>query len=162
MGINKPNRRPAHAGLETNKYTSWKKSQDIKKKEFETKRYKKAATLRKYAKLCAREGIVSDRVNMSAKKTVGSSSDISEEPRHDNKKPKKNPFADAMRIAEERKLAKEQQLLEKKQREAEIEDAAKKREEKRKMHMKRTKKGQPLLGNQIQNMLTKLQGQKNA
>jgi hypothetical protein len=128
-----------------------------KLKDQETKNFKKAAQLRKYAKLCEKEGIQSDRVR-TGKKSEG------EEPakRRDAKEqPKKRrAYSAEEEAAKKQRVERDTQEELHAQWEREKEEALKRREEKRKLMTKRTKKGQPVLGNHIKNMLEKLQKQK--
>ena len=122
-----------------------------KKREEETKRHEKAAALRKYAKLCAKEGIVSSRVNMKnipnapvqPEKVVVSEKSV---------KPKK----EAQRVSDEVNPLKEREDREKQQREA-----IERRNEKRRAMMQKTKKGQPVMKNQITSILSKLMAEKS-
>ena len=133
------------------KFQGKKHAESIKKKELETKRFQKAAALRKYAKLCKAEGIQSDRVYMG-KKEDRPTGDIKE-----NKKVEYKPFRRAEREAE-RLQALEAEKERQRQENLQLkEEAIRKRDEKRKALSKKTKKGQPVLGNQIKNILEKLQ-----
>lgn len=136
------------------KFQAQKWANDIKKKEQETKRFKKAATLRKYAKLCKAEGIQSDRVRIGDRKEK-SDTDSAEH----QKRPKDSyrPFKKAEKEAVRLEQAKQEKDMQAQQRLKDKEDAIKKREEKRKVLSKTTKKGQPILGNHIKSILSKLQ-----
>jgi hypothetical protein len=135
------------------KYYGKKRAEEIKKKDIETKRHKKAAALRKYAKLCKAEGIQSDRVHMGKKE------DKDERP--ETEKPAKRPDFKPFQRAEKEAARLKQQEHEKEehrlQMQREKEEALKKREEKRKALSKTTKRGQPVLGNHIKSILEKLQ-----
>jgi hypothetical protein len=134
------------------KWQGKKHADDMKKKEQETKRFKKAAMLRKYAKLCKAEGIQSDRVRLEKRES-------SEDPRQKKSKPDSQyrPFkraeAEAVR-AEQAEKEKEEQIRE---RQKQKEEAIRKREEKHRALSKTTKKGQPKLGNHMKALLEKLQ-----
>lgn len=136
------------------KFQAQKWANDIKKKEQETKRFKKAATLRKYAKLCKAEGIQSDRVRMGDRKEQSEA-----EAAEHHKKPKDHhrPFRRAELEAMRLEQAKEEKDMQVQQRLKDKEEAIKKREEKRRALSKTTKKGQPKLGNHIKSLLSKLQ-----
>lgn len=124
-----------------------------KKRDLEVQSYKKSAMLRKYAKLCKAEGIQSDRVNLSGEKR---SKEERIERKKMSEKQKPNPFAKALEISSQ-KAAEQQRIEELKEKNlADKKAAEKKRKEKSKMMMKRTKKGQPILGNHIKNVLEKL------
>jgi hypothetical protein len=138
------------------------KSAYDKKKEqvIRAKRNEKSSMLRKYAKLCKKEGIVSDRINTESRteetKTI--------------KKPKKekvakpNPFAKSMATAKANKDNKTTAQNEKDamyaQNDKDKAEAIKAREKNSKLLSKKTKKGQPVLGNHIQAILNKLQKDK--
>lgn len=174
---------------------NWKKTQEVRQKIIRGKIHKKHADLRKYAKLCKREGIVSDRVRLE-QNPIKNKTETSEgaysnsnfdniendegsiksnEPtetasrytksknnlrRSESTESKKNPFAHAMEIAKKRQEEKEILMQEKQKKNLEIQNAKKNREIKRKEFLQRTKRGQPILHNQIKNMLSKLQSGK--
>lgn len=148
-----------HRNVELKKYMNFKFTQKKRQILADKKRIKKHADLRKYAKLCKQEGIISDRVNLnSSENGIGN---VSQENGINSDKTSKvnekmKPFAKALETANKRKEEAElikQAAANKKE---EIQKAKKIRDEKRKMHMKRTKKGQPLLNDQIKGILTKL------
>ena len=127
----------------------------------EIDRNKKSAALRKYAKLCIKEGIVSDRVNLDSGNREHESKSDREFKKKDNKrKSGPAPFDAALKVAAERKAEKERLIKEKLDKEMEIKRAAKIRKSKQNDHLKRTKSGQPILNNQIKNILGKLQASK--
>lgn len=134
------------------KFQGKKHAEELRKKEQETKRFKKAAMLRKYAKLCKAEGIQSDRVRIGER-------DKSEPAavRPQKEKVEHRPFrraeAQAARLeqAEKDKEAEMQEKLKQK------EEAIRKREQKHRALSKTTKKGQPRLGNHMKVLLEKLQ-----
>jgi hypothetical protein len=138
------------------KFYGKKKAESIKKKEQETKRFKKAAALRKYAKLCKREGIQSDRVRIGKKedKEEGESTSASA-----NTKQQKDhkPFRRAEKEAERQEQLEHDKEQHRLATQKQKEEALRKREEKRKALSKTTRKGQPVLGNHIKSMLQKLQ-----
>lgn len=143
QGMNKPKRQV------------WKKNFKSKKETREMDSFKKAKILRNYAKLCAAEGIQSDRVHIGPR-------DETKKREKKNKKPKKsNPFERAEVDAKNSKQAAEEER-ERKQRVAlEIENAKRIKKEKKKLVTARTKGGQPILANQISLMMQKLQGRSN-
>ena len=126
-----------------------------KKKEAETvKRMKKASALRKYAKLCKRDGIVSDRVNVDGVRKAESG---------DGREVKQPAKAEMRKISAVEKEA--QKSLENKM---ELEQARKKVEDeiklseaarldKRREVMMRHKNGQPLLNLTAKKLLEKIQ-----
>lgn len=118
-----------------------------KKEEDEVKRHKKSAALRKYAKLCKRDGIESDRVNLG---------DASAPAEH-KPKVKPQPFAKAERTAAQAKEAKAEAEAHRQQVDKEVRESQKVREAKRQQHLKRTKSGQPVLNNTVKNLLAKIQ-----
>eukprot|EP00600_Ochromonadales_sp_CCMP1393_P000940 CAMPEP_0174977852 /NCGR_PEP_ID=MMETSP0004_2-20121128/13837_1 /TAXON_ID=420556 /ORGANISM="Ochromonas sp., Strain CCMP1393" /LENGTH=161 /DNA_ID=CAMNT_0016229077 /DNA_START=158 /DNA_END=643 /DNA_ORIENTATION=- len=116
----------------------------------EVQRFKKAAQLRKYAKLCKSEGIVSDRVRIGSKDDSGpvsKSNQVSARPR---------PFRYEEETAKRNKLAKEEKEILYQEKEQEKAEALRRREEKRKALGKKNKKGQPVLGNHIKSLLEKI------
>lgn len=135
------------------KFQAQKWANDIKKKEMETKRFKKAATLRKYAKLCKAEGIQSDRVRMGDRKEKSEGDADAPSKSKDTYRPFKRAEQEAVRLEQ----AKQEKDMLAQQRLKEKEEAIRRREEKRRTLSKTTKKGQPLLGNHIKSILSKLQ-----
>jgi len=139
---------------EVKKFINRKFTQQKRKELHTIERNKKSATLRKYAKLCVKEGIVSNRVKTENTKT----DDVSvANIKSNGKKPIANPFETAIKIANARKEEAKRQQEERLMRQREVAAAKKQRDSKRKLHMKRTKSGQPLLGEKIKGMLSKLQ-----
>lgn len=118
----------------------------------------KSKMLREYSKLCKREGIQSERVNMNEE-----ISEIAEKIR--KPKPKKenkyDPY-EAYRLGKERKSIDATKLQSEQQKTKEIiKDIELKKKEQKKKILKRTKRGQPILNDQIQNMLEKIKQKKN-
>lgn len=107
--------------------------------------------MRKYAKLCAVEGIQSDRVNIGDQRLNTKTNTNVKKGREE-----KVPFAQALKARKEKEEIKSKEDNEKLQKKAEIEKANKLREEKRKRHLTRTKKGQPVLSHQIKDILHQL------
>jgi hypothetical protein len=123
-------------------------------KELEKKRIKKITTLRKYAKLCKREGLESDRVNINKK---NDNADETEDHKPEKKihkpfKPKKVEIPQQS-PAEIQRQQREEQVKENIKK---MEESLKRRKEQRKILTKKTAKGQPVLGGQIKNILGKL------
>jgi hypothetical protein len=143
------------------KFATGKAAFNLKRKEVEEqKRNQKSKVLREYAKLCKAEGIVSDRVNLEShqkgqKHNKDQESKIKSDPTL-TKDP--NPFKDACNEASEKALEKTKAIEIAKEKQIEIKKKNDIREVKRKERMKRTKKGQPILYNQITSILGKLQG----
>jgi len=121
----------------------------------EAKRNHKAKMLRDYAKLCKREGVTSDRVNMH-----GSSNNNDTATSAGTSKPaavkKANPFRDAELAARQKAEEKQREQQRQEQVQREIQAKAKARERQRAERMKRTRKGQPIMATQIKNILGKL------
>lgn len=136
------------------KFYGKKRAEQIKKKELETQRFKKAAALRKYAKLCKAEGIQSDRVHIGKKEDKSDSSVDSEK---SAKRTAFKPFQRAEKEAARLQQIEHEKEEHRKQAQKEKEEALKRREEKRKALSKTTKRGQPVLGNHIKSILEKLQ-----
>jgi hypothetical protein len=126
-----------------------------KKKEAETvKRMKKASALRKYAKLCKRDGIISDRVNVDGVRKVDSVGG------EDVKQPAKADMRKISAVEKEAQRAVEnkmelEQARKKVEDEIRLSEAA--RLEKRREVMKRHKNGQPLLNLTAKKLLEKIQ-----
>jgi len=159
------------------RFQARKYSNDIKKKELEKKVHEKSSMLRKYAKLCVREGIISDRVHIGTRSvnhinnntTVfndrdnsstdgpGSSNSSSANKKNQHQIPKPNHF-------KKRILKQAQQLLkEKEEKEQQFQEKLHHKEEAMKVRLKKhkaitqkTTKGQPVLNNQIKLLLEKL------
>lgn len=134
-----------------------------KKEEDTVRAMKKAAALRKYAKLCKREGIVSDRVNLDGARAAIKEDHVelqefkqkhktSQQQQH-----KHNPFAGAEREAQKARDDKEEAERARECVQGEIKKAELSREAKRREHMKRNKKGQPLLNSTAKSLLAKIQ-----
>jgi hypothetical protein len=138
-----------------NRYASGKSmhnvSYQLKKEKQEKFRNHRSAALREYAKLCKREGVESERVNLGPRKSMNEENDTQSKER-----PKKKvviPFYKEQKQAKEEKEEREKREGERGTKEMEI--AAKKREriERNKDRMRRTKKGQPLLDNTVKRLL---------
>ena len=137
-----------------------------KKDEDTVKRAKKSAALRKYARLCARDGIVSDRVNVDGVRKV--KEEGGEEGTEGRKfikkenKEKQHPFAAAEKKAAEAKDTKMEEEQKRKLVDAEIKRAEAVRNAKRREHMKRSSKGQPLLGAASKTLLAKIESRSSS
>ena len=139
-------------------------SHQAKKEERELERHRKHKVLRKYSKLCKAEGVVSDRVRIDGVRPSGD-----EDHKHinsSNRKDKKKTtgggklLESSQAIAAKRAQERDEEERRKQQREAEIKKREEFREAERKKHMKRTKKGQPILHSQISGILDKLKKEK--
>jgi hypothetical protein len=138
-------------------------------------RHKKAATLRKYAKLCKAEGIESTRVNVpnptkAAAPAVsesnvagGMSRQEKRDARDAQRREKKGqggsskPFGKEIRQHEESQKSKKEEEARREANEKAIQDKKKVRDEARKLHLKRTSKGQPLMGGRVKSLLSKIE-----
>lgn len=138
----------------------------MKREEGEIKARQKSSALRKYAKLCEKEGVDSQRVNLSKNPAVSETTTAaqpSDAAVSDEKKKKKKAksvqrpvFEKEKKKAQELQQSRDQREKEIKTRELEKRQALNKRNEKRKMHMKTTRKGQPLMNNKINSLLEKI------
>lgn len=134
------------------KFHGKKHADELRKKEQETKRFKKAAMLRKYAKLCKAEGIQSDRVRIGDKSEAPAGSPP-KKTKPDQHRPFKRAEVQAARMEQAEK--EKQDLIQEKLKQKE--DAIRKREQKHRALSQTTKKGQPRLGNHMKVLLEKLQ-----
>lgn len=150
-----------HHVVSIHKFATGKTAFNQKKKEVEEqKRNQKSKTLREYAKICKAEGIVSDRVNLELYEGKKAPRNKEGENKGNDQRKQRNPFKDATREAKEKKNEKAKAVEALKVKDAEIKKKNELRETRRRAQMKRTKKGQPILSNQIASILGKLQ--KNA
>jgi len=137
-----------------------------KAEEAEVARHKKAAALRKYAKLCKREGIVSDRVNTNAVSSTKSDHDQDKkqllQQKQQQKRDGQHSFSSAQQEAQAAKDSKALKELERQQVQKEIKESEKVRKQKRRETLVKTKKGQPVLNNLVTKLLSKIQGSKAA
>jgi len=128
--------------------------------------HKKAAALRKYAKLCKREGIVSDRVNINAVSSTKSDHDQDKkqllQQKQQQKRDGQHSFSSAQQEAQAAKDSKALKELERQQVQKEIKESEKVRKQKRRETLVKTKKGQPVLNNLVTKLLSKIQGSKAA
>jgi hypothetical protein len=134
-------------------------SHKTKKEEEELERFRKHKKLNNYARLCRAEGITSDRVNVNKNKIKeldGNGVPIRKvlPEKHDN-----NPFKASQEKANKNKLEKIESINNRNNQLQEKISKDKIREQNKKIHMKRTKKGQPILHNQINSILSKLQSE---
>lgn len=130
--------------------------QTWRKKIVEKKRINKAITLRKYAKLAKQEGIQSSRVRLDSNPSTSSDSHASAEVKKRKPKVKPNrPNLDeqAKQVMEEKQRRQEEH---KKEQIQAIEQALKKRKEKKAMMTAKNSKGQPVFKGKILNILDKL------
>lgn len=122
-----------------------------RQRQAEKKRVEKAATLRKYAKLCKKEGIKSDRVRIK-----GEAADAA--PPKKAVKKSTNVIEEAAQLAQQRAQEKEKEKeRQRKEKLREVEAALHKRKEKRKLATAKNSKGQPLFKGKILNILERLQ-----
>ena len=171
------NSKQKHSSFKINNYSDrvfrGKQLQALKrKKDIDRKRFEKAKMLREYSKLCAKEGVVSDRVNMkniitqdtsaNVEASVAINTDENKEraKKKKNKKVKPNPFEKALEIANENKLKQEEKKQFFKNKDDEISQAQQNRKRKTKLLMLKTKSGQPIMKNRINMILEKLQVKK--
>jgi hypothetical protein len=101
-----------------------------------------------------------DDASVEAKQSNGSSSSSSGNGKQVTKK--SNPFHAAELEAQQKVEEKEQAARQKEEVQREIAQKHKQREHKRLERMKRTRKGQPIMANQIMSILGKLQRDKDA
>jgi hypothetical protein len=130
-----------------NSALAWKKDQN------DRDRFAKAKMLRNYAKLCAKEGIQSDRVNMGPKADSGEPKGRFQ-PKEKVTKP--SPFAKAEEQAKAAKQNKVEDQSARQSREQAVKAAEKRRKETTKLYKARTKKGQPLLSKMSSLLLNKI------
>lgn len=132
-------------------------SHKTKKEEEELERFRKHKKLNNYARLCRSEGIISDRVNVSKDRVKELDSNGIPLRKILPEKKDNNPFKASQEKANKNKLEKIESINNRNKQLQDKISKDKKREENKKLHMKRTKKGQPILHNQINSILSKLQ-----
>lgn len=140
-------------------------SLQTKKEEREVERHKKSATLRKYAKLCKAEGIESERVNVDlggdkdgeGKRDASIRVDMKDKRDKKKKKDKASPYQKEERQAQDNRRAKKEEEERREAQQVEIKEKQKVRDESRKLHLKRTSKGQPLMNNRVKDLLSKIE-----
>lgn len=142
-------------------------SHQAKKEERELERHRKHKALRKYSKICKAEGVVSDRVRVDGVELPGENRNENRKELVSNRrkeKPQKSKgdklLESAKAIAARKQQEREEEEASRQKREIEIKGKEESREAERKKHMKRTKKGQPILHNQISGILDKLKKEK--
>lgn len=147
--------------VDVRRYNGQKYTTEARKKAIQTKVHKKAAMLRKYAKLCRAEGIISDRVNTGTKpkKESSDSSTSSEKSKNISGKDivKHKIISKAQQAAQTVQQQREAIAAKRQEREAERQAAQRRRRDVTKELNRKTKKGQPVLGNKVKLMLQKLQ-----
>ena len=149
----------------TAKFGNGKNFHMERKKEIsERKRIEKAKMLRDYARLCKREGIESDRVHIGPKVECREpdGQETTEEviPRKGKQKqPKVNPFSQEQKKAELEKAQIDLANRASKDNQKVMEQKRAQRNAERKKHLVRTKRGQPIMANQIQSLLGKLKSE---
>jgi hypothetical protein len=126
---------------------------EAKRSEAIKNSHQKAQALRNYSKVCAREGIQSDRVRaVRAADSMPTTSTTQPTRPH-----KPFPFKKELEVAERLKDLSSKKVSEQQQRVSEIRSAATERRKKRREHGHITKSGQPVLKNKINKLLSKLQ-----
>ncbi len=142
-----------------------------RKQEIDTKRFEKAKMLREYSKLCEKEGIESERVHIGPRSTSNiekehdrgmadaqkSSLNFNADKVRKKHKHRPNPFEKSLLIAEKNKLQTLDKENIKKQQKNDILKAEQARNTKKKLLSVKTKKGQPIIRNQMSIILQKLQ-----
>lgn len=128
-----------------------------REREQKKKRIAKITTLKKYAKLAKKEGIVSDRVRLDSNKPdneeasnghrADSSSKNRPKPGNQSQQPPK------LTPLQEQKASRDEFFA---QKEAEKKAALKKRKDMHKIMTQRTSRGQPVMAGRIKNILGKL------
>jgi hypothetical protein len=124
-----------------------------KKEEMEVRAHKKAAALRKYARLAKQEGITSDRVNVDGVRKTKSEKEA-EQQKQKQKNPVHNRFAEAEKEAARSKKAKVEADDARAKVQEEIEKAKMEREAKRREVIKRKHRG---LNSSATTLLEKIQ-----
>jgi hypothetical protein len=161
---NNPDRRAQTAGVHIDRISYGKA---LFKKKQQQKRdaqiHEKASMLRNYAKLCKREGIISDRVHIGPKEERDDNSNKAS-PARKPKKPSNDENDRKISLQQEYAMALEKKNQDSQVAQTEVRDneemkalREKKRREESKKRMQKTKKGQPILGNQVKSLLSKLQ-----
>jgi hypothetical protein len=131
----------------------------MKKEKKEKQRNMKSAALREYAKLCKKEGIESERVNLGPRveKSEEAKRADWEEKKKNKKALKSQPFAKEQQQAEVAAAEKREGQKARLSREEEIAQKLKARKEKTRDRMKKTKKGQPLMNDTVKRLLSSIQ-----
>lgn len=127
-----------------------------REREQKKKHIAKIATLKKYAKLAKKEGIVSDRVRLDSNKTENKgSSNENRVPPPSKNRPKQNVQQQSSKPTplEEQRASRDEYFA---QKEAEKKAAMKKRKDMHKIMTQRTSRGQPVMAGRIKNILGKL------
>mmetsp|Transcript_33846 Transcript_33846/g.34480 ORF Transcript_33846/g.34480 Transcript_33846/m.34480 type:complete len:153 (+) Transcript_33846:225-683(+) len=130
------------------------KSREIAKKRKEQialEHYRGSKIKKNFSKLCAREGIESDRVHIGTRKAVENAED-----KKKKKKSKKKPFERELLLSESRKKDEIKKELEIVGRKREIEESKNRREMRKKMFSKKTSKGQPIMNDRVFDLLNKI------
>ena len=128
-------------------------SYQLKKERQEKFNNHKSAALREYAKLCKREGIESERVNLGSREVKSTENEVKAKSTERQKKKGINPFYKEQKQAEQVKAEREKREGERGIKEMEIVAKKRARLERNKDRMKRTRKGQPLLDNTVKRLL---------
>ena len=112
-----------------------------KKEEMEVRAHKKAAALRKYARLAKQEGITSDRVNVDGVRKTKSDKEAEQQQKQKQKNPAHNRFAEAEKEAARSNKAKLEADDARAKVHEEIDKAKMEREAKRREVLKRKHRG---------------------
>lgn len=153
----------------TRKFAHYKKGNSVQEKIKKSKRNEKSSMLRKYAKLCKREGIESGRINMSGvprdvRDTAAIATDVGYDaagPKRREKKASKHgngkdPFTVAALATATKKAERDAKEADITRAENEQKAARALRARKTKEMNRRTKKGQPVMKYRLNNILEKL------
>ena len=137
----------------TNKY---EQTRDIVKKIKEKKvleRFKKAKLKKNYSKLCAKEGIVSDRVHIGPKQNNDAGNNHKQATKRNGRK---SPFEREKQVYEKNIVEKKRQEEDRQRIISEIESRKAEKEKVRRDMLRKTNRGQPVLGVRISHLLKKL------
>ena len=139
----------------TDRYGTGKAAFIKKRKEIEeNKRNQKSKALRDYAKLCRREGIESNRVNLIPS---SSTEKVGKEKKESVVATKAyNPFNAVAESAKTKMKDKQDTLKLKEDTQHQIQLKKKERDSKKQKYLKRTRKGQPIMKTHIFSILEKL------
>ncbi len=156
--VNGESRRPAlgATAMRKNIYDNLEK----KRMRRDQESFKKAKVLKKYSKLVAEEGFTSARVNVGKRPEELDTDRQKRKRLKAEKAAKPIAFKNALAKADERRSEIAASKAAVQEREAERAGKLKAREDKRKLHMKRTKKGQPVMKNVALALLDKIQASK--
>jgi hypothetical protein len=140
----------------SSKFTNSKEYSKKRREQIILDRYRGAKIKKEFSKLCAKEGIESDRVHIGPREKISSNEVPVPERLKNREKKNVNPFEKELKIFNEKKV---QLLVEsefKNKKKSEIDAAKLQRDERRKLFMKKTKKGQPIMNNKVTTLLNKI------